>query len=183
MRHASLPILRTAFVLTAAASLGACTPGRIDYRYIESAYDGMQDHWAPYNRSLTADVSGNPFAIAQDDFNKIVNEAIQPAGFAPSATSPYRLRMIFNGPPTNSNYICQDKGEHGTKTGQTLGRTIAISAAYCRGTDGMTFLQGSVNDVTGPDDPRLKQFLRMVATDLFPLPESDPGPSCIFSTC
>lgn len=176
-------VLRTAMMFALAAALGACTPGRIDYRSIDSAYDAQQDHWAPYSRSLTADVSGNPFAIPQDDFNKVVNEAIQPAGFAPSPTSPYRLRMIFNGPRTNSNYICQDKGEHGSKLGQSLGSTIALAAAYCRGTDGMTFIEGSVNDVTGPNDPRLKEFLRMATTQLFPLPEPDQGQNCMFSTC
>jgi hypothetical protein len=176
-------VLRTAIVCALAGALSACTPGRIDYRFVESAYDAQQDHWAPYSRALTADVSGNPFAVPQDEFNTVVNEAIQAQGIAPSATSPYRLRMIFNGPRTNSNYICQNKGDHGSKLGQSLGGTITVAAAYCRGTDGMTFLEGSVSDVTGPSDPRLKEFLRMVTTQLFPLPESDQGQNCMIAAC
>jgi hypothetical protein len=183
MRKIKFKNIHRALAISLATILAACTPGRIDYRQVESAYDGTQDHWAPYNRSLTADVSGNPFAIPQDDFNQIVNAAIQPAGYPPSPNSPYRLRMIFNGPASNSNYICQDKGDHGAKPGQSLGTHITLSAAYCRGNDGMTFVQASVDDISGPNDPRLREFLRMIATQLFPLPESDPNSLCMLANC
>ncbi|HVJ41394.1 MAG TPA: hypothetical protein VM639_07850 [Dongiaceae bacterium] len=165
-----------------AGLLAACTPGRIDYVHIESPYDAMQDHWAPYNSSLRADVTGNPFPIPQDDFNKIVNAAIQPNGFQPSAASAYRIRMIFNGQPTNGNYICGETGQTGSAPGHSNGDKITISAAYCRGSDTMTFLQGSVADVTGPNDPRLQQFLRMVTTQLFPLP-TGVNDGCMFTLC
>ncbi|HVJ32736.1 MAG TPA: hypothetical protein VND94_06435 [Terriglobia bacterium] len=166
-----------------AGLLAACTPGRIDYLHVESPYDALQDHWAPYNSSLKADITGNPFPIPQDDFNKIVNTAIQPAGFSPSEASAYRIRMIFNGQPTNGNYICGETGEKGSAPGHSAGSKITISAAYCRGFDTMTFLQGSVDDISGPDDPRLRQFLRMVATQLFPLPQNDSDNGCMFSPC
>jgi hypothetical protein len=183
MQNIELKGIRRALAVSLATFLTACTPGRIDYRQVESAYDGTQDHWAPYNRSLTADVSGNPFAIPQDDFNQIVNAAIQPAGYPPSTNSPYRLRMIFNGQASNADYICQNKGDHGANPGHSAGSTIKLAAAYCRGSDGMTFVSASVSDISGPDDPRLKAFLRMIATQLFPLPASDPNDFCMFGNC
>ena len=183
MSDARFSALRPAFVLSLLAMLGACTAGRIDYRFIESAYDGGQDHWAPYSHSLRADVSGNPFPIAQDDFNKSVNEAIQPTGYAPDPKSAYRLRMIFNGPATNSNYICGDHGDHGSKIGVSAGQTITLSAGYCRGDDPMTFVQGSIGNVTGPDDPRFKDYLRLVTIELFPLPQSDVDGPCAMMSC
>jgi hypothetical protein len=187
MSNARFPALRLvrgpALVLSLAALLSACTPGRIDYRFTESAYDGYQDHWAPYTNSLTADVTGNPFAIPQDDFNKIVNAAIQPSGYPPNDKSAYRLRMIFNGPATNGNYICGDHGDHGGQLGKSKGGTITLAAGYCRGNDPMTFLQGSVSDISGPNDPRLKDFLRMVTVQLFPLPENTFGGPCAMMGC
>jgi hypothetical protein len=100
---------------------------------------------------------------------------IQPDGYPPIDTSAYRVRMIFNGPSTNGNYICQDRGDHGSQVGKNNGGTITIAASYCRGTDSMTFLQGSVSNISGPDDPRLKEFLRMVTVQLFPQPENTFG--------
>ena len=178
-----LPIRPSGAFLSLALLLGACTPGRIDYQHTESPYDAFQDHWAPYTRPLNADVTGNPFPIPQDDFNRIVNAAIQQKGIAPSPNG-YRVRMIFNGAPTNGNYICEETGQTGSAPGRSLGGKITLSAAYCRGSDTMTFLQGSVDDISGPNDPRLQQFLRFATVQLFPLPEADPGnPNCTLPNC
>ncbi|HVI89546.1 MAG TPA: hypothetical protein VM659_14665 [Dongiaceae bacterium] len=160
--------------------LSACTPGRINYVHIESPYDASQDHWVPYSRSLHADITGNPFPVPQDDFNRAVNTAIQAKGIDPSPSG-YRIRMIFNGAPTNGNYICGETGQTGGAAGHSQGRGITLSAAYCRGSDTMTFLQGSVDNITGPDDPRFHQFLRMVATQLFPLPTGNNNDNCMFT--
>ena len=132
---------------------------------------------------MHADITGNPFPIPQEDFNKIVNAAIQARGIAPSPNG-YRIRMIFNGVPTNGNYICAETGQTGGAAGHSLGSKITVSAAYCRGSDTMTFLQGSVDDISGPDDPRLQQYLRFVTTQLFPLPEGNPGDqNCFMVSC
>jgi len=156
--------------------LDACTPGRIDYVQVESPYDASQDRFVPFSRPLHADITGNPFPVSQDDFNKAVNAAIQANDIAPDPNG-YRIRMIFNGAPTNGNYICQETGQTGDAPGRSEGNKIRISAAYCRGSDTMTFLQGSVDDITGPDAPRFHPFLRMVATQLFPQPTSN---ACVF---
>jgi len=156
--------------------LNACTPGRIDYVQVESPYDASQDRFVPFSRPLHADITGNPFPVSQDDFNKAVNAAIQAKGIAPDPNG-YRIRMIFDGAPTNGNYICDETGQTGSAPGRGEGNKISISAAYCRGSDTMTFLQGSVDGITGPDDPRFRPFLRMVATQLFPQPTSF---ACVF---
>jgi len=174
------PFLRiSAASLALALLLTGCTPGRINYVHIESPYDASQDHWVPYSRPMHADITGNPFPVPQDDFNRAVNAAIQAKGIDPSPSG-YRIRMIFNGAPTNGNYICGETGQTGAAPGHRQGDEITLSAAYCRGSDTMTFLQGSVAGITGPDDPRFQQFLRMVATQLFPWPTGNDN-NCMFS--
>lgn len=183
MFRSSLPLRTSSVMLSLAFMLGACAPGRIDYQHTESPYDAFQDHWTPYTRPMHADITGNPFPIPQDDFNKVVNLAIQGKGIEPSPNGA-RIRMIFNGAPTNGNYICEETGQTGAAPGRSLGGKITLSAAYCRDTDTMTFIQGSVDDISGPDDPRLKEFLRFVTTQLFPLPEGNPGDqNCTLPNC
>lgn len=159
--------------------LAACTPGRVNYVQVESPYDASQDRFVPYSRPLHADITGNPFPIPQDDFNEAVNAAIQAKGIAPSPSG-YRIRMIFNGAPTNGNYICGETGQTGGAPGHSQGDEITISAAYCRGSDTMTFLQGSIDKITGVDDPHFQQFLRMIVIKLFPFP-TENNDNCMFT--
>ncbi|HEY1384486.1 MAG TPA: hypothetical protein VGF43_12765 [Dongiaceae bacterium] len=155
-------------ILIGAVAAG-CTPGRIDRVRVESGYDPVQYQFVPYTRAMHADVSGNPFGMDQQAFNTLVSDTIQPPGVQPSDGSPYRVHLAFNGSTSvNRDLACQASGggaSHGDMT---------LVAALCPG-DGpaLTFLTGSVSDVSGPDDPRFHQFVRSSVVKLFPGPTID----------
>ncbi|MBK8158905.1 MAG: hypothetical protein IPK59_09145 [Rhodospirillaceae bacterium] len=146
------------------ALLAACTPGRVDYVHVGSGYAPLQYARVPYTKALLADVSGNPFDMPQEDFNRLVNEAIQPPGVQQSEASPYVIHFAFGISAMNVEHACTAPGRTGKGGGH-----IAVTAAYCRGTgSALTYLVGSVDGITGPEDPRFKQYLRSIVVKLFP---------------
>jgi hypothetical protein len=157
-----------AILLVGALATG-CTPGRIDRVRVESGYDAQQYQFVPYTRALKADVSGNPFGMDQQAFNDLVSEIIQPPGVVASDGSPYRIRLAFNGSKSvNKDLACRASGGGPTSSDMTL------VAALCPGYgSAVTYLTGSVSDISGPDDPRFRQFVRYSVVKLFPRPGSD----------
>ncbi len=144
--------------------IGACTPGRVNYVHVDSSYTPIQYATVPYSKAMRADVSGNPFNMPQDEFNRLVNQAIQPPGVQPSDASPYVIHFAFGNSATSINYACAASGQAGHGGG-----TIAVTAAFCRGPGAaLTYLVASVDGIAGPDDPRFKQFLRTIVARLFP---------------
>ncbi len=151
------------------AGVTACSKGQIDFRQINAGYAAGQYHWIPYNKSMMADVSGNPFAIPQDDFNSIISKAIQAKGYIPTRTGA-RVRMVFNG--ATGGYICGSSGDGGTAMGHDAGGRIRLAAAYCSGGSALTYAIGSIDNVSGPDDPDFLAFVRNMTVYLFPSPGS-----------
>lgn len=156
-------------VLLASALVAACTPGRIDRIRVESGYDPQQYQFVPYTKALKADVSGNPFGMDQQAFSDLVSDTIQPKGIVPSDASPYRIRLAFNGSTSvNKDLACRASGG-GPRSGD-----MTLVAALCPGTGAaLTFLTGSVADISGPDDPRFRKFVRFAVMKLFPGPSAD----------
>jgi hypothetical protein len=136
---------------------------------VESGYDAQQYRFVPYTKAMKADVSGNPFGMDQQAFNDLVSETIQPQGVVPSDGSPYRVRLAFNGSTSvNKDLACRASG------GGPAGGDITLVAALCPGSgSALTFLTGSVSDISGPDDPRFRKFVRSSVVRLFPGPEPD----------
>ena len=157
------------FVLVLVAGVAACSEGRIDFRQINSGYDAGQYHWIPYNKSMAADVSGNPFGIPQDEFDAKIAKAIQAPGYIPTRTGA-RVRMVFNG--ETGGYICGSSGEGGTALGHDAKGRIKLAAAYCSGGNALTYAIGSIDNVSGPDDPNFLAFIRNMTIYLFPSPGS-----------
>lgn len=175
-------VTRAHFVpLAAAAILTACAPGRINYVHVDSSYMPQQYDTVPYSKAMRADVSGNPFQIPQEDFNRLVNDAIQPNGVVPTDSSPYVVHFAFGTSATSANYACTAPGRSGG------GGTIEVAAAFCRGTGtALTYLVGSIDGIAGPDDPRFKQFLRTIVARLFPSQTEDTrdnSRNCVFPGC
>jgi hypothetical protein len=131
---------------------------------VEPGYDPQQYHFVPYTRALKADVSGNPFGMEQEAFNALVSEIIQPPGIVPSEGSPYRVRLAFNGSTSvNRDLACRASGG-GVRSGD-----MTLVAALCPGSGAaLTFLTGSVSDISGPNDPRFRKFVRSAVVRLFP---------------
>ena len=171
----------TALALTGVA-LAACTPGRINYIHVDSSYTPIQYATIPYSRAMRADVSGNPFNMPQEAFNRLVNAAIQPPGVQPTAASPYVIHFAFGNEATSINYACNAVGQAGRGGGR-----ITLTAAFCRGPGAaLTYLTGSVDDITRPEDPRFTQFLRTIVARLFPSQTDDTRDNnrdCILPGC
>jgi hypothetical protein len=160
---------RVLATLLIGALLAGCTPGRIDRVRVESGYDPQQYQFVPYTKAMKADVSGNPFGMDQQAFSDLVSETIQPPGIIPSDGSPYRVRLAFNGSTSvNKDLACRASGG-GVRSGD-----MTLVAALCPGSgSALTFLTGSVSDISGPDDPRFRQFVRSSVVRLFPGPTPD----------
>jgi hypothetical protein len=160
---------RVLATLVIGALVAGCTPGRIDRVRVESGYDPQQYQFVPYTKAMKADVSGNPFGMNQQAFNDLVSETIQPPGIVPSDGSPYRVRLAFNGSTSvNKDLACRASGG-GARSGD-----MTLVAALCPGSgSALTFLTGSVSDISGPDDPRFRRFVRSSVVKLFPGPTPD----------
>jgi len=157
-----------AIILIGSLAAG-CTPGRIDRVRVESGYDPFQYQSVPYTRALKADVSGNPFGMDQRAFNTLVSDTIQPPGVVASDGSPYRVHLAFNGSTSvNRDLACRASG------GGAMSGDMTLVAALCPGNGpALTFLTGSVSDLSGPDDPRFHEFVRSSVVRLFPGPTND----------
>jgi len=157
-----------AFLLIATLA-SACTPGRIDRVGVDGSYPAQQYQFVPYTRAMKLDVSGNPFGMDQQAFNQAVNDAVQPPGVVETDSSPYRVHLAFGPSYTGRDIACQAVGSNGNAGGE-----VRLVAALCPGNgSALTYLSGSVSDISGPDDPRFRQFMRNAVVKLFPKPTND----------
>ena len=155
--------------LLIAATVTACTPGRIDRVGVDGSYPAQQYQFVPYTRAMKLDISGNPFGMDQQAFNQAVNDAVQPPGVVETDSSPYRVHLAFGPSYTGRDIACQSVGSSGN-----AGGNVRLVAALCPGNGpALTYLTGSVSEVTGPDDPRFRQFMRNAVVKLFPRPTND----------
>ncbi len=171
-----------AVALAATLALGACAAGiggggKIDFVRVETAYSRADFAYAGAGRDLTTEILGNPFAnLAQPAFDRAVTDAMRGAHFGPrtnfttapddSARTVYRVRMLWNGPlGTNGSALCDGTPLVG---GGPANGEVRLIAAFCRSDRPATYLSGSVDGVSGPDDPRFVSFIRQVTTELFP---------------
>ena len=175
---------RTLAIFLLGAVVAACTPGHIDRVGVDSSYPAQQYQFVPYTKAMKLDVSGSLFGMEQAAFNQLVSDAIQPPGVIESDSSPYRVHIAFNGARvTGQNIACGASGAQSAPNGGD----VWIVAALCPGSGpALTYLSGSVSDITGPADPRFRQFLRNAVVQLFPRPSNDDRndrDNCILPGC
>ncbi len=149
----------------AALLLSACAAsGTVNYVNVDSSYDPVQYRRLPYTGPLYVEVSGNPFAIPSDQMAKVVYDAVAPTNAAVGNGQGPRLHYAFGPDATNFNMACGAAGTNGRINGR-----ITMIAALCGGNQhALTYLSASIDGVTGPDDPRFRQFLRQATVQLFP---------------
>jgi hypothetical protein len=175
--------LQAFFAAGALLTLSACGIGRVNYVYIDSSYSPTEYAQLPFTGPLTAEVSGNPFTIPQAELTQLVNQSIQPSATANNTNARWgaRVHIAFGVSATDVHSACQATGYPGQVKG-----TITMSAALCRGgSSALTYLTASIGDITGPDDPRFKSFLRQSVVQLFPA-STDETPdhnNCAFPAC
>jgi hypothetical protein len=171
-------------VLGAALLLSACGVGTVSYVNVDSSYDPLQYARLPYTGPLYVEVSGNPFAIPSEQMAQLVYSAIAPSNAVIGNGQGPRLHFAFGPDASNVNLACSAAGTIGRVNGR-----ISMVAALCRGTDhALTYLSASIDGVTGPDDPRFRQFLRQATVQLFPKQTDESRQRqhdmlCIFPSC
>jgi hypothetical protein len=158
--------------------VAACSTGTINYVHVDSSYDPTTLAHIPYTGPLFADVSGNPFGIPQADLQRLVNDAIQPSGAKAENGQGVRVHFAFGPTAADRTSACSMGGNN------TMSGTISVVAALCRGQDAATtYLIGSVDDISGPSDPRFETFLRQVTVQLFPRTDPNRDPPCFLLSC
>jgi hypothetical protein len=173
-----LPALATAILL------GGCSTGTVSYVNVDSSYDPTQYARLPYTGPLYVEVSGNPFAIPPEQMAKVVYDAIAPSNAAVGNGQGPRLHFAFGPDATNFNLACGAAGTNGR-----VNDRITMVAALCGGREhALTYLSGSIDGVTGPDDPRFRQFLRQATVQLFPTQTDESRERqhellCVFPSC
>jgi len=177
--------------LAVAASIGlvACagTETVYDESYRKTQIDGFYDDGAG-GRDLKLIVFGNPFAIPQDKFARVVEEDLRDAPLTsrqethplltpgPTAKPIYRLVYVFN--PTGGlfgNAICR----HGLKaeanddfppaampTPTTPTSHIVATAAFCVEYRAVTEVSGQV-DAASPGDVQFYRLTRQMMAEVF----------------
>lgn len=133
---------------------------------------GTALNYAAGGRDLHTLVVGNPFDGDQAAFARRVAATLtarntrQPMNFTTepgaSARTQYRLVLIFNEAPRLIDFdLCGDLSS--LRTGPMESGKLTVHAAFCNGTFAVRGIRGRLGGATGPDDPRLEQFLAQTA--------------------
>jgi hypothetical protein len=179
---------RKAGVLALAASavlLAACTTrGGVIYNWqADNAGTALYvDHVA--GTSLPTIIRGNPSTLDKADFDRLVRDDIRGANFGRPITfvpgpgegpwPGYRLVMIFNGPVAGHRDICREMIPGGG--GPAPDGKVAVLAAFCSGDRAVSSLAGGIAELTDPNEPRFRSFLRQVTLKLFDRQNPDDRP-------
>ncbi len=157
--------------------LAGCTAsgGTISYFVLDSGYSLQEFAYAGGPGELWTEVMGNPFMQAKPDLDRSVTTAMYDSHFGPAmrfTTTPgpaarrtYHVRLIFNGPETNSMSAC---GALPPLQPSYRGGNVLLFAAFCRDDRALTFLRAAGDKFAGLDDPRFQTFIREVTIRLFP---------------
>jgi hypothetical protein len=165
-------------LLVLAGALSACAPGRVVLSptnfYI--TYTPSVVNSAAASGGMLVEVVGNPFDVAKSDLERTITDDMRGAHFGPPVnfvtakpegfTSPYRIVMVFD---DTRGYTEAKLCKEGTSIEPgTGGEYVRIYAALCAGTQPLTGVNGRVGEVTSPDDPKFRQLIRQITTNLLP---------------
>lgn len=125
-------------------------------------------------RGVLTQIHGRAFDLSQDEFDKVVLDAMQganagtPARFTrdpgPNDRTSYRVVLQFNGTTYDQSYrLC--KGGGGGET--TTAPATRLAAAFCDGRSMISAVTGETPDSAGPDDPNFRSLVRQVVFRLF----------------
>lgn len=142
---------------------------------ISSAYRPYLYGYGAGRRDLTTVIVGNPFDIDQEEFDSkvvtMLNESptfLQPTNFTttpgPSARREFEAVILFNRAIVLPNRVCWTPDQVPVAE---LGSTMRLSATFCQG-GYLSTVTGELENVTGIDDPRLRELIRQMVPLLFP---------------
>jgi len=157
---------------------------------LSPAYRPTEFGYGAGRRDFTTVIGGDPFQLGEENFQEqfiaLLNRhqpILQPTHFTttpgPSARPIYRAVFLFNTRHVLPNQICRDP--LGVPT-VDLGKTVRVTAAFCR-------WQGYLSTVTGEveaesiDDPKFSRLIGQMMWLLFPPvdPSEDDDPRWIIA--
>lgn len=164
-----------ALVIGGAVALAGCASSEgvvLSPRQL-AAYD-LAD--LPYvaDRGLLAEIRGNPFGQDDAALAAEVKDALARRHFGPvfpvhterpqGFVSPYRVVMVFDPAPyAGRASLCER-----APASQPNGERVRVRAAFCASDQLLSYVSGSVVGAAGPEDPRFRHLLTLIATELFP---------------
>jgi len=157
--------------LVGLAGCAGSTDVRVSPRYM-GPYTTSDVRYAA-KEGVRAEIVGNPFAPdARDELEAVITESIARDHFGPRLPvyteppedfiSPYRVVMVFN-PIARSYPMCAEMPESGPGDG-----TVHVVAAFCASDQVLTELKGRASGVQSPDDPRFRELISTMTTELLP---------------
>lgn len=161
--------------VAALALLAACDGVIVTQPVGPQRYSNGDFEYAARNGAMKTEVVGNPFGAAPN-FAPLVIEYMQNANrsvpvkfvLAPEGggSAPFHVVMAFN-PPQGSvaRDACSQAGSLPTATRTTA---VYLFSVFCSGDVPMSEASGTVADLTGPDDPKLRSLVRQVTYALIP---------------
>ncbi len=169
------PSLTCAAVLLA-ASLGGCGVVIYDYPGPRGSYYNGAFEYATHRGAIVTELGGNPFAISNERFRDLMldnmtgNTRGRPADFvtAPSerTLSVYKAVAVFNlATGVDDSDLCDGPGAVAIEP--SPGRT-RLDIAFCIGDELVSSAWGFATDLSGPDDPKLRELIRGVTLALLP---------------
>ena len=179
--------IKPAFALASLLLLAGCASesGVIYYRDVDST-SLSQAAQHVRGSDVTLVVMGNPFGGDQAAFEQFVADTIEganpgtAASFTPTpadaAMGHRRIILIFNGPvASNGPLMCGGLPQPGG--GFEEGGHIRTLAAFCGGDDrSLSYLSAGLSGNQGPDDPKFRNYLRLIILSLLPLQNPEDRP-------
>lgn len=124
---------------------------------------------------ILVEVFGNPFDAPQEELKQAITSAMTGSHFGPHVDfvttvpedfrSPYRIVMVFD---STQGYTELKLCSHTRSIQPETGMTVRVHAAFCAADGPLTGLTGRVADVSGPNDPKFRQFIAQMTTNLLP---------------
>jgi hypothetical protein len=135
--------------------------------------------WALSRGPMWIDVRGQPFAASRAELEAAVTEAAADAtnwtadprftANADEAGVPgMRIVMTFNSAIIGRGNCAASSTEAGG--GPRPDGTVTVAASFCDAASPMSHVNGSIDAVGGPSDPRFHALMRQVIADLLPMP-------------
>jgi len=197
-------IRRSLLVLAILTGAAACAPRLVVLSptnfYI--AYTPTVVNSAAASGGILVEVVGNPFDAPQADLERTITSAMTGSHFGPPVNfvttppedfrSPYRIVMVFDAAQGYGEAkLCREGRsiepsgavDQGDGEGGGGGKVVKVYAGLCAGQGPLTGVNGRVGEVTGLDDPKFRQLISQLTTNLLPPfnPDRRDGGSEFFS--
>jgi hypothetical protein len=162
-------------LLIAATGLSGCAGASVvSHGYYSSAYSPDHVQLAAASGTALATIRNNPFPADRDNAGVLAamqGRNVGPRMYFSQTARPddkygYRVILDFVRPGPGTVYQCQR--ESTPPANSPPAGLIDVTATFCVGDRLLTDAAGTINGVSGPDDPRFKQFIGDIMVALTP---------------